>query len=824
MEQENTLSSLPVKSLSQQEIYSQALSTKQVEVLQKEFGLNVFVNKKHQSAFSTFLEEFKSPLIIMLLVAAIISFLTDSIISGTLIIVIILTSSILDFWVSYKSQKAAESLALQIEPKTTAIRNGVETNVSVQDLVPGDIVVLEAGNVVPADGVVIDERDFFVNESSLTGESAPVEKTKNTDVYLGSGVVTGRAYVKVIAIGKSTKFYGIVALLSEKERVTEFEKGIKDFSLLITKIAIAMAVFVFLVNALLRHDILESLIFSLALAVGITPELLPMIIAVNVSKASIKMSQNGVIVKKLSAIENFGGMDILCTDKTGTLTEDRISVVRYLDSTGKDSLDLLKLGYISSSFHTGSKAPLDDAISRYKDFDISGYVKIDEVPFDFERRRESVVFDHEGERVLVSKGAPESLFAVSSLSTEEQKVITDVFENLSSEGYRVLGIASKKVPSTKDAFTNNDESNLEFNGFIAFIDPPKPEVKEVLQELEDKHIEIKVITGDHRKVAEKIAEEVGIISKGTLEASEIDAMSDEELANKAEQTTLFTRVTPVQKNRIIAALQSKGHTVGYMGDGINDAPALRNADVGISVDNATDVAKEAADIILLTKSLKQLVRGVTEGRKTFANTVKYISMAVSSNFGNMFSMTGATLFLPFLPMLPAQILLTNLLYESSQFTLTLDNVDDEIVNQPNPWDIAFIKRFMITFGIISSVFDFATFYILFKVFHLMDGAFQTGWFIESFASQTLVIFIIRTHKSIFKGVKPHVSLILSSGTAVLLAWIIGLSPIGAIFGFTQLTSWVIATVIFILIGYFVTVEVAKKIFYAKGGLKGFKRA
>jgi Mg2+-importing ATPase len=824
MEQEHTLSSESSKSLSHSEIYSQALTNKQVEELQKEFGLNVFVNKKRQSAVSTFLEEFKSPLIIMLLIAAVISFLTGSNISGSLIIFIVLTSSILDFWVSFKSQKAAESLALQIEPKTVAIRNGLEANISVQDLVPGDIVVLEAGNVVPADGIVIDERDFFVNESSLTGESAPVEKMKNSDVYLGSGVITGRSYIKVIATGKNTKFYGIVALLSQKERVTEFEKGIKDFSLLITKVAIAMAVFVFLVNSLYHHDYLQSLIFSLALAVGITPELLPMIIAVNVSKASIKMSQNGVIVKKLSAIENFGGMDILCTDKTGTLTEDRISVVRYLDAAGKDSLDLLKLGYVSSCFHTGSKAPLDDAISKYKDFDITDYTKIDEVPFDFERRRESIVFDHEGVRTLVSKGAPESLFDVSKLSGEQKKIITDVFEDLSSNGYRVLGIASKKVSSSIDRYTTVDEKDLDFNGFIAFIDPPKPEVKEVLQELEDKHIEIKIITGDHRKVAEKIAFEVGIVSKGTLEASEVDALTDEELSNKAEQTTIFTRVTPIQKNRIIAALQSKGHTVGYMGDGINDAPALRNADVGISVDNATDVAKEAADIILLTKSLKQLVRGVTEGRKTFANTVKYISMAVSSNFGNMFSMTGATLFLPFLPMLPAQILLTNLLYESSQFTLTLDNVDNEIINQPNPWDIAFIKRFMITFGIISSVFDFATFFVLFKVFNLTEGAFQTGWFIESFASQTLVIFIIRTHKSIFKGVKPHISLVLSSCSAVLIAWIIGLSPIGKIFGFTQLTPWVITTVIFILIGYFVTVEVAKKIFYAKGGLKGFKRA
>lgn len=793
----------------------QGLSTAEVDKRLLKYGKNIFLGGEQQSGFKTFLQEFKSPLVLMLLFATVISFITGSYVSASLIILIIIISSIIDFTVSYKSQKAAESLAKQITPTAIVLRDGKEQLCSIEYLVPGDIVLLEAGNIIPADGIVIEEKDFFTNEASLTGESLPVEKKVPEEVFLGSGVVTGHAKMEVKKTGKETRFSEIVSLLEEKETPSEFERGIKQFTLLITKIVIIMSLFVFVVNSFMHHSVLESLIFSLALAVGITPELLPMIIALNVSEASIRMSKKGVIVKKLSAIENFGGMNILCTDKTGTLTEDRIAVVRYIDQNGADSEELLKLAYIDSILHTGTKSPLDQAIVSFKDFPINDCMKVDELPFDFERRRDSIVFDLDAKRTLVSKGAPEAIWSISLLNNEDRIKAKQMFDELSSEGYRVLALATKDVSLTQFAFSSKDELDMQFRGYIAFIDPPKEGVKSVLMELEQRNIEIKVITGDHRLVTEKVAREVGLVSKGTIESNEIEKLSDEELSKVVESNTLFVRVTPEQKNRIIGALQKNNHTVGYIGDGINDAPALRTADVGISVNNAVDVAKEAADIILLTKGLEQLIEGVVEGRRTFANTIKYITMAVSSNFGNMFSMTGASLILPFLPMLPVQLLLTNLLYESSQFSLSFDRVDQDVLNRPNPWDITYIKRFMIFFGTLSSIFDIATFFILYKVFSLSESAFQTGWFIESFATQALVIFFIRSHVSIFKASKPHIAVVLSAFGAVMIAWYIALSIVGKLFGFTAIPIVVIVILIAIVLIYFVIVELLKRVFYKK---------
>ncbi len=520
-------------------------------------------------------------------------------------------------------------------------------------------------------------------------------------------------------------------------------------------------------------------------------------------------------------------MNILCTDKTGTLTEDRITVVKYVDIAGNVSPETMKFAYVTSRFLTGTRAPLDDAILRFKDFDIDSYTKVDEVPFDFERRRESFAVDYATDkldpntgkkliqRIILSKGAPENVLDASQVSDDERALAMRTFDNLSADGYRVLGVSYKEVSLEKNDFSSKDETGMVFKGFIGFIDPPKAGVKEVLDNLEKQNIEMKVITGDHRMVAEKIAAEVGIVSKGVLESSEIDSLTDEQLAVRAENATLFTRVTPVQKNRIILALQSRGHTVGYMGDGINDAPALRTADVGISVDNAVDVAKEAADIILLTKSLEQLSLGVNEGRKTFVNTVKYISMAISSNFGNMFSMTGASLFLPFLPMLPVQILLNNLLYECSQFSLAADNVDKDVLRRPNPWNIGQLKKFMVVFGAVSSVFDFLTFYVLYSVLGLSSSAFQTGWFLESFASQALVVFLIRSHKSIFKMARPHISVVLSAVIAVCIAWGIALTSVGSIFGFVSLPAVTVFYVVLIVIADLVVIETVKFFFYRK---------
>lgn len=788
----------------------------QIEVKEKLrlHGKNVLVSKKPYSPLATFLKEFKNPLVLLLLVASIISLISGSYISALIIIVIIILSSVINFFVSHRSQKATELLLKKVALKTIVVRDGSEQKVLATEIVVGDIIVVEAGNVIPADGIVKEGHDLFVNESSLTGESLPIEKNVGDSIYLGSSVVTGHVYVEVTATGKDTKFASIISLLQESVRTGEFEKGIKDFSILITKVVVIMVVVVFLANALLKHDVLQSLIFALAIAVGVTPELLPMIIAFNVSKSATKMAGNGVIIKKLSAIENFGSMDILCTDKTGTLTEDKITVVKYLNLKGEDSLDVLKYAYIGSFFHTGTKQPLDRAITSYRDFDISLYKKIDEMPFDFERKRDSIVFQFNNENILVVKGAPEQIFPVSNLLKEEIEKAKSLFEVLSKDGYRVLAIASKILRVEKD-YTVADETDLKFEGLIAFIDPPKKGVKEVLDELLALGINIKIITGDHLFVTEKIAKEVGLPIRGMLSGEEIENLSDADLLNKALEVNIFARVTPIQKNRIIKALQAGGHVVGYMGDGINDAPSLHTADVGISVDNAVDVAKESADIILLNKDFRQLIRGVTEGRKTFANTNKYISMAISSNFGNMFSMTGASIILPFLPMLPVQILFNNLLYEVSQFSLTFDNVDKEVLARPNPWNIKFIKNFMFVFGGISSIFDFLTFFVLYKIFMLSGAMFQTGWFIESFATQTLVIFLIRSRKSIFKSISPHPVVIWTTIGAVIIAWTVALTFIGQLFGFVPLTIPTVLAIVGIVALYLIIVDIAKGIFYKK---------
>lgn len=777
-------------------------------------GKNILVFKKPYSPLATFLKEFKNPLVLLLMAASCISFITGSYVSAILILVIIVISSIINFFVSHKSQKATQLLLKKVALQTIVLRDGVEQKILAIDIVVGDIIVVEAGNVIPADGIIREGHDFYVNESSLTGESLPVEKNVGDEVYLGSSAITGHVFVEITAIGKDTKFCNIVSLLEEHERIGEFEKGIKDFSILITKVVVVMVIIVFSANALLGKNVLDSLLFALAIAVGVTPELLPMIIAFNVSKSATKMAEHGVIIKKLSSIENFGSMDILCTDKTGTLTEDKISVVKYLNIKGEDSLDVLKYAYIVSSFHTGTKNPLDSAISAYRDFDISLYKKIDEMPFDFERKRDSIVFQFENKNTIVVKGAPEQIFPIVDLSPEEINQAKNLFEELSKDGYRVLAIATKTVNDVVD-YTIADESNLVFQGLIAFIDPPKKGVKEVLDELESLGINIKIITGDHMLVAEKIAKEVGLPISQMLNGEEIEKLSDEDLAIIALKTNIFARVTPVQKNRIIKSLQSTGHVVGYMGDGINDAPSLHTADVGISVDNAVDVAKESADIILLNKDFRQLINGVIEGRRTFANTNKYISMAISSNFGNMFSMTGASLLLPFLPMLPVQVLLNNLIYESSQFAITFDNVEKSVLSRPNPWNIKFIKKFMIVFGGVSSIFDFLTFFVLYKIFALTQSSFQTGWFIESFATQTLVIFLIRTRNSIFKSKAPNKVVIFATIGAVMIAWTIALTLLGKLFGFTPLSFMTVLAIIGIVVVYLIIVDIVKVIFYKR---------
>ncbi len=781
----------------------------------EKFGRNILVTERKQSAVITFLAEFKNPLVLVLLTAAVIALSTGATVSGILIIGIVVVSSILDFVISYKSQKAAQALASRVSPKATVIRDGVVVSIPHETIVPGDIVVLAAGSVIPADGIIRASGTLYVNESALTGESLPVEKRVGDNVFMGSGVVSGEGVLEVMVIGRSTKFASIALLLTEKEQPSEFERGIRRFSILLTRVILILVIIIFLINAYLKHDILSSLIFSLALAVGLTPDLLPVIIAVNLSRASLRMAKKGVIVKKLSAIENFGSMDILCTDKTGTLTEDRIVLVKYVDGAGATSQQVLEAAYISSVLKGSAKTPLDTAIIEGETFATDTYEKVHEIPFDFERRRDSmIVRKGMNEPQLITKGAPEAVLGVCRIDTAAKTVALALFESLSAEGYRVIAVATGIV-STKDTYTVADEHDLAFAGFIAFIDPPKENAKRILEELCRKNIEVKVITGDHRLVAEHIVREVGLISKGTLDGVEIETMPDEALQVRAEETTIFSRVTPIQKNRIIRALQARGHTIGYMGDGINDAPALRSADVGISVDNALDVAKESADIVLTTKDLDHLVQGVKEGRKTFANTQKYISMAVSSNFGNMISMTGASLVLPYLPMLPTQILLNNLLYESAQIALIADHVDEHVLNRPSPWDIKALERFMIVFGLLSSVFDFFVFFVLYKLYHLGASGFQTAWFMQSFFSQVFAVFFIRTAHAVWKVSRPHRLVIGAAFLTTIIAWSIALSQLGTYFGFTPVPGFIIATIIGISLAYFASIELVKVFFFRR---------
>ncbi len=814
------------------------------------YGRNELAKKKKRSAIIEFLMNFNSPLVIILMVAGLISGILGELPNMVIIFVIVFLSVILDYYQESKAEKAAEKLKEKVTTTATVIRDGVKKEVKLPEIVPGDIIYLSAGDIAPADARVISAKDLFINQSSLTGESFPVEKTpaqiksKNTSItewtnylFMGTSVVSGTATAVVVRTGGSTEYGKIAKRLVEKAPETEFSKGIKSFGFLIMQVTILLVLFVFLINALRNPDtngILNALLFSVALAVGLTPELLPMIITVNLSRGAIAMSKKGVIVKRLASIENFGSMNVLCTDKTGTLTENRITLVLHVDAEGKDDDKVLLHSYLNSYYQTGLKSPLDEAILVHEEQDISGFQKIDEVPFDFVRRRLSVVVEKDRERFFIAKGAPEEILKVSSyceigglnfdLTEELRKKAEQKYFDLSSEGFRVLGVSYKKLKEEKAVYSVNDESNMIFLGFVAFLDPPKETAKESLKLLSAAGIELKILTGDNELVARKTCEQLGFEIKGVALGSEIVQMHDDALARVVEEANVFARVTPVQKDRIINLLKGNGHVVGFMGDGINDAPSLRTADVGVSVDNAVDVAKESADIILLKNDLTVLAKGVLEGRKTFGNTMKYVMMGVSSNFGNMFSVAVASLFLPFLPMLPIQILLNNMLYDLSQSAITTDNVDPEYVEKPKRWDIGFIRRFMISMGPVSSIFDFLTFFIMVIVFNIplvntppeQIALFQTAWFLESLCTQALVIFVIRTRKSPFWKSKPGKLLLLSSFSIVAAALIIPFTFLGDLyFGFVQPPLTFLAILAVLIVAYLLLVEVVKRWFYKR---------
>ena len=802
-------------------------------------GPNLYRDRQEQSPLAQFFTRFKNPLVIVLLVASAISAFTGEIANFLIITIIVLLSVTLDFVQEYRAGKAAEKLRLAVSVRASVMRDGRQLEVPVAEVVPGDIVMLSAGDMVPADGLVLEARDFFVKQALLTGEPYPVEKRSGapsvdaTDiqdaanaVFAGTSVISGSARTLVVKTGTGTAIGAIAESIARQPPPTAFEIGARQFGMLIMRLTVLLVLFVLLVNAMFHRPWLESFLFAVALAVGLTPELLPMVVSVTLSRGALRMAKKQVIVKRLAAIQNLGSMDVLCTDKTGTLTEAKIRLERHVDAQGRPSERVLEFAYLNSFFETGLKSPLDEAILNHENIDVGAWQKIDEVPFDFERRRVSVLLDNGKTRLLVVKGAPDDIVglctACEDQGAEHQCPIDEAmlgriraqYHELESEGFRALGIAWRHVPLDHPHAVVSDETELVLAGFAAFLDPPKASAGAALAALSESGVAIKIVTGDSERVTQHICVNLKISVTGVITGKEIAQMDDAALRARVETANLFCRVNPSQKERVILALKARGHVVGYLGDGINDAPSLHSADVGLSVDSAVDVAKEAADIILLEHDLHVLHDGVLEGRRTFANIMKYIMMGTSSNFGNMFSMAGASLFLPFLPMLPTQILLNNILYDISEVPIPLDEVDAEEVRKPRALDINFIRNFMLVIGPISSVFDFLTFYVMLVVLKADAALFQTGWFVESLTTQVLVIFIIRTRSNPLKS-RAHPVLTATSLAVVTMAAVLPFTPIGAYFGFVAPPAKFYFILGAMVVAYLAIVEAAKRRFYRR---------
>ncbi len=801
----------------------------------KEFGYNILVEEKGQNIVLKFLSNFKSPLILILLAAAAISFFIQQTSNGIIIIGIVIIAAFLDFIQEHSASRALRKLVESVRVTSTVIRENRRQEVPIKDLVAGDIIFLSSGDLVPADARVIEAEDFFVNQAPITGEAFPVEKIADKTsvskslieleniILSGTNAVGGSATAVIIKTGKGTEFGKIASKVAATTK-TEFEKGLGSFGFLLMKIALVLVIFAFFTYSLLRQDILNSLMFAIAIGVGITPDLLPMIMFVTMAIGSKKMSKKRVIVKRLDAIPNFGSMNILCTDKTGTLTENKIILKKYINTQGKEDENIFELSYLNSFFQTGIKNPIDDAILEYKKISIRGFKKISEIPYDFFRKKMSVIVEKNKERIIITKGAPEGLIESSSYYKKNGKELLfdknaknemlGKYDELSQQGFRILGISTKKIPKEQRKFTLHDENNLVFCGFVAFFDPPRSDVKHTLKQIRELGIEVKIITGDNELVAKNVAGEVGLEIKKILNGTEIEKMNDQKLIIESQNVTIFARCTPDQKSRIMHALRANGNVVGYLGDGINDASALKSSDISISVNNAADVAKESADIILTKKSLGDLKEGIIEGRKTFANTMKYIMVTLSTNFGNILSIIAVGLFLPYFPVLPLQILLLNLLYDISQLTVPSDNVDEDWISKPKKWDVKMLKKFMYATSPLGPVSDFAVVIVLYYIMNVPAATFQTAWFLESFAEQTLVVHILRTKKNPLK-MRASRLLLLTTISAVVISWIIPFTPLGKIFGFTALSWQILLIDVGITIIYLALLEIIKRRFYKK---------
>jgi Mg2+-importing ATPase len=808
------------------------------------YGLNQLESEKKKSVFARILDNIKNPLVILLAILAFVSYITGDIRATIVMCIMLSLGIVLKFVQELRADNSAEQLKAMVSTTATVIRSGTQKEIPLEMLVPGDIIHLSSGDMIPADVQILSSKDLFINQSALTGESLPVEKLVTSKKYknplenpnlcfMGSNVESGTAIAVVLTTGCNTYFGQLSSKLTGERAMTSFDKGVNEFTWLMIKFIFILAPIVFLINGFVKGDWWQALFFAIAIAVGLTPEMLPMIVTVNLSKGAMSMAKKNVIVKKLNAIQNFGAMDVLCTDKTGTITCGKVILEKHLNIYGEDSERVLKYGYINSFYQTGLKNLMDVAILENKDdgqdFDIENkYEKIDEIPFDFIRKRMSVVVRNKRmEDVLICKGAVEEVLSLcNKYETKEgtepfigkmSKKIEGIVNSLNEEGFRVIAVAYKVEKDYKKEYTISDENELTLLGFMAFLDPPKESSAEAIEKFHKYNVDVKILTGDNDIVTKKICKEIKLPIDSILLGNEIEDMSDEELAEAAEKTTVFAKLSPMHKERIIKALQSRNHVVGFMGDGINDAPALKSADVGISVDTAVDIAKESSDIILLENSLLVLEEGVLEGRRVFGNIVKYIKMTASSNFGNMFSVIGASIFVPFLPMMPIQVLTNNLLYDVSQTAIPTDSVDEEWIAKPRKWEISDLKRYIMIIGPISSIFDYTTFFIMLFVFNCWNNPalFQTGWFLESLFTQTLIIHVIRTNKIPFIQSTASKPLTITSLIIACTGIFLVNSPLADSFGFTKLPALYYPLLILTLLCYVILTQIVKNWYVRK---------
>ncbi len=801
----------------------------------KLYGKNVFVERKKETILSRFLSKLANPLILLLLAAAVISAALGQVTDFVIIFVILSISISLDVYQEHQAVTGAEKLRARVSLTASVLRDGVRREVAISRLVPGDIVSLSVGDIVPADCRLMTAMDMLVDQSTLTGESYPQEKdasytARSSDpvsalkncVFMGTHVVSGVATAVVVVTGNQTELGSVAKSLVAPRPQTEFEKGITGFGMLLARTALIVSGIVLISHIVLGHDILSSMLFVLALAIGFAPELLPVILTINLSKGALRMAKKSVIVKSLPAIENFGSIEILATDKTGTLTENAIRLVDYVNIRGVRDEQIHVFGYLNSKHQTGYKGPMEEALIAHKTADMDGYTYRATIPFDFFRKRVSVLFSHGGKELLIVKGAPEEVLKLSAsyadggriaaLSPALLKKARVTFEGLSARGLRMLAVAYRTMDSTKK-LSEQDETDLVFMGFLTFQDPPKQSAVESLKLLAGAGVEIKILTGDNELVTQKICDDLHLPVKGIMRGGEIAGLTEAELGRRSLETTIFARLNPSEKERVLTSLRAMGKVVGYLGDGINDAPSLRAADIGISVNNAADVAKESADIILLHKSLHVLYDGVIEGRKTFGNVMKYLNMSMSANFGNMLSIALASVFLPFLPLLPMQVLLNDLLYDFSQLLLANDSVDAVYLSHPRKWNIANTKRFMLVFGPASSFFDFVTFALLLWYFKANAPLFQTGWFVEGLITQVLIVMSIRTH--IVPFVQSKIDMGFAAGLIGIVAvtLVLPLTPVGNLLSFVVPPISFYVMLIAIVVSYFILVELLKLWFY-----------